>query len=319
MEMVFSTADVHPRDRFSYWHEIACERIVKHNSVPACRPTFEAALAAGTLADVGLLQFENSPMNIARTARQVAQATDDDLFICRQISGILRLEQNGRSLALESGDFTLVDPLIPYAGRFCINSKLLVLKVPRRSLEARVGKTPGLVARALKPSAPEAGLTSSFLAMLPDYAGRTRADAAAIIADQVLDLMAVSLMALMGAQAPRVSSAHALVAMKLRATIEARLTDPALDPATVAAAAGISVRYANVVLARQGTSIMRLVQSRRLSRCRIALEDPLQSHRTLSEIAYGWGFSDMTHFSRKFKEAYGILPSDFRTLAKQVS
>ena len=42
---------------------------------------------------------------------------------------------------------------------------------------------------------------------------------------------------------------------------------------------------------------------------RKALEDPLQAHRSVSEIAYGWGFSDMTHFGRRFKQAYGVLPS----------
>ena len=29
-----------------------------------------------------------------------------------------------------------------------------------------------------------------------------------------------------------------------------------------------------------------------------ALEDPLQNHRRVSEIARGWSFSDMTHFGR---------------------
>ena len=56
--------------------------------------------------------------------------------------------------------------------------------------------------------------------------------------------------------------------------------------------------------------------SRRLARCRRALEDPSQAHRTVSEIAYGWGFSDMTHFGRKFKAAYGLLPRDYRGSAR---
>jgi AraC family transcriptional activator of tynA and feaB len=51
------------------------------------------------------------------------------------------------------------------------------------------------------------------------------------------------------------------------------------------------------------------IQARCVARCRKALEDPLQAHRTVSEIAYGWGFCDMTHFGRKFKKAYGLLPS----------
>jgi AraC family transcriptional activator of tynA and feaB len=89
---------------------------------------------------------------------------------------------------------------------------------------------------------------------------------------------------------PRLSSAKALVLLNVRAVIEARLTDHGLDAQKVADAAGVSVRYANAALADEGMSIMRLIQSRRLARCRYALEDPNQSHRTVSEIAYGWDF-----------------------------
>ena len=42
----------------------------------------------------------------------------------------------------------------------------------------------------------------------------------------------------------------------------------------------------------------------------------LQQHRTVSEIAYGWGFSAMTHFGRAFKRAYGVLPSEYRRNVK---
>jgi AraC family transcriptional activator of tynA and feaB len=80
----------------------------------------------------------------------------------------------------------------------------------------------------------------------------------------------------------------------------------------------MSVRYANDVLARAETSIGRLVQEKRLARCRKALEDPFQEHRTVSEIAYGWGFSDMTHFGRAFKKAYGMLPRDYRRAQKEL-
>ncbi len=42
----------------------------------------------------------------------------------------------------------------------------------------------------------------------------------------------------------------------------------------------------------------------------------LQTHRMISEIAYGWGFTDMTHFARRFKAAYRLSPSDWRRNAK---
>lgn len=149
--------------------------------------------------------------------------------------------------------------------------------------------------------------------MLPTHVGALGAAAREIIQDQALDLIAVSFAKAMEGGATRVSSARSLALLNLRAAVEARLADPALDAEKVAAVAGISVRYANAVLAQEGTSITRLIQERRLARCQRALGDPLQRHRTISEIAYGWGFSDMTHFGRRFKAAFGSSPRDYRS------
>ena len=94
-------------------------------------------------------------------------------------------------------------------------------------------------------------------------------------------------------------------------------TDPGLDGHKVADIVGISVRYANAILAEQDLSLHRLILSRRLSHCRVALEDPNQMHRTIAEIAHGWGFSDMTHFGRCFKAAYGASPREYQKAAAQ--
>jgi hypothetical protein len=221
------------------------------------------------------------------------------------MSGLLALEQNGREIAIEAGDVTLIDPLIPYRGEFSRDANLLVLKVPRRALEARVGGTREMVLRPIKPSLAEGSLLSSFAAILPPHVGRMSPVVENLAKEHVLDLLAVSLTTAIGARTPRISSAHSFALMNVRAAIEARLTDPMLDAGAVAAAAG---------MAREGTSIMRLILARRLARCQEALRDPSQAHRTLSETAYGWGFSDMTHFSRRFRAAYGVLPSEYRSL-----
>jgi AraC family transcriptional regulator, positive regulator of tynA and feaB len=75
------------------------------------------------------------------------------------------------------------------------------------------------------------------------------------------------------------------------------------------------VRYANDLLSQEGSSIERYVQRRRLERCRRALEDPKQAHRLIGEIAFAWGFSDLSHFSRRFRATYGMTPSDYRRRA----
>jgi AraC family transcriptional activator of tynA and feaB len=317
VKTVFSTKQLHPRDRFDFWHSVACKNLVDHDSRPECRLSFEAEIETGYLGNVELVLFHNSPMQVSHAARHITHAKSDHLFVCRQVAGAVFLEQDTREVELKAGDVTLLDPLLSYEGRFSVDSKTLVLKVPRRELEARVGKTRDMVTRPIKSVGTEESLTSSLSAMLPSLAGKMNPISEEMVGNHALDLIAVSLAKTMEGTRPRVSCAKALVLLSVRSVIEARLTDPALDAQAVADAVGVSVRYANDVLADHDTSIMRLIQARRLARCRYALEDPNQGHRSVSEIAYGWGFSDMTHFGRRFKKAYGILPSEYQILARR--
>jgi AraC family transcriptional activator of tynA and feaB len=151
----------------------------------------------------------------------------------------------------------------------------------------------------------------AFLGQLPSIAGKMNSISEVTVGNHALDLIAISLAK---TDRPRISSTKSLVLLRIRSVIEMRLMDPSLGAQAVAKAVGVSVRYANAVLADHNTSIMRLVLARRLERCRNALEDPNQAHRTVSEIAYAWGFSDMTHFGRRFKKAYGFCPANTKLL-----
>lgn len=315
MKTVFSTDEVHPRDRFDFWHSVACRTIVAHDSSPACRQSFRAQVLTGALAEIGLIQIYSDGFQFSRSGRH---PESDDFLICRQLTGVMRLEQCGREILLNPGGFMLLDPRVPYTGMHSDSTSLLVLRVPRHLLEPRLGRAPQVMSVSVAPVPGEAALTSSLLALIPEIAdGLEKGAAEEIVREQVLDLVALSVGKAMGKERAGVSTARAVVLMKVRSAVEARLSDPSLDARSVAVAAGVSLRYANAALADEGTSIGRLIQTRRLLRCRRALEDPSQTHRTVSEIAYGWGFSDMTHFGRKFKAAFGFLPSEYRKACQE--
>ena len=290
MDQIFSTDDLHPRDRFDCWHEVASERIIGHRSRTKNRSTFEAELHAGTLADIGLLLVRNSPMHAVRTHRHVARGRGDDLLVCLQMAGRVVFEQDGREAVLQENAFCLIDPLRTSSVEFFDGSKMLVIKLARPSVEARVGKTHRMTARSISSRESIGSLTASFLTLLPTHAGKIETTEAKVVQEQTLDLVALSLAAAIKGE-PILSQTSSLVILKLRAAIDARLADPGLVPSEAAEAAGVSVRYANALLAKQGTSLARLIQTCRLERCRKLLEEPLQAHRSVSEIAFSWGFS----------------------------
>jgi AraC-like DNA-binding protein len=163
---------------------------------------------------------------------------------------------------------------------------------------------------------PLTSLASGFLSLLPSRIDPIDQATATRLAEQTLDLIAL-VFSLEADQAVTLSSPRDAARYRLKAVIETQLCDPALKPADVAAAAGISVRYANDLLSVDGISVGRYVLHRRLERSRRALEDPAQARRTVGEIAYAWGFSDLSHFIRRFRAAYGMTPGDYRRRAQE--
>ena len=291
---------------------MARKLVVDHDSRPDNRLEFEARIATASLGELDLVLFQTSPQDFVHTQHHIAQARDQFL-VCRPLSGALHVEHNGREATLRPGDMTLLDPFLPYSGKFPVDSSLLVLLVPRRSIIARMGATADIMARPVRATPGLGGLTSEFLGMLAGHADQLGPTADAV-ANQALDLFATTVAQTVRESQPRLSCARMVVLTQLRGIIEQRLTETDLTPQLVAQAAGVSVRYANRVLAEEDTSLAQLIQTRRLERCRRALGDPVQSQRAISDIARRWGFADMTHFARRFRRAYGMLPSAYRAL-----
>lgn len=319
MRRIFSTDDVHPRDRFDFWMGVIRQNIISNDAVPACRRTFRAQLTAGSIGAAHITLSNSSAIKVSHTKHHSGQLSDDQLFVFMPLAGSKVLQQSGRQAVLCPGQLALVDPRLPHDASISDGSNILTLIFDRQLLEERLGAVQDLTARTIGQDTAEGQLASGYLNMISSQGGGLSSAVAEMVQVQLLDLVALALGKSRGEQVSCGSSARLLVRTKLHAAIEARLSDPGLDVAAIARAAGVSARYANVVLADENTSLRRLIQTRRLERCRKALADPAETHRSVSEIAYGWGFSDMIHFGRRFRAAYGLLPSEFRRHARMES
>ncbi len=95
-------------------------------------------------------------------------------------------------------------------------------------------------------------------------------------------------------------------------TMERRLDDPDLTPARVAQAEGISERYLQKLFEGTGDNFTHYLRQRRLHRTRDELANPVNASQSVSEIAFRCGFNDAAHFSRAFRERFGLSPRAFR-------
>jgi AraC-like DNA-binding protein len=128
----------------------------------------------------------------------------------------------------------------------------------------------------------------------------------------VLDVVTVALAERMGAPAAVQDVRRDGLVGRIHAFIESHLGDPDLTPAGVAAAHHISLRYLQKLFEPESHGVAGVIRQRRLERCRDDLLDPAQCERPVAGIAARWGFSSAAHFSRVFREAYGLPPAAFR-------
>lgn len=98
-----------------------------------------------------------------------------------------------------------------------------------------------------------------------------------------------------------------------RAYVARHLDDPDLQVETVARALGVSGRHLNRLFGAETRATMaRYIRQQRLEAARRDLGDPHQGGLDVAAISCKWGFVSQSHFTRVFREAYGLPPGQYR-------
>ena len=100
--------------------------------------------------------------------------------------------------------------------------------------------------------------------------------------------------------------------------VRAHLADPQLDANSIARGVCLSARHVYELFADEDEPLMKWVWSQRLERCARDLQALALRSRTIGEIAYCWGFIDVSHFSRAFKQRFAATPREWRKRAPAV-
>ena len=306
MGMMWSTTEIDPRDRRAWWIDEMCA----HCHVD-CEPGKDARLfGEGSIADIaGVLEIGSgfsSAQVLTRSSRQIARG-DDRLFITLVGSGRSLVSQHGRDTLLTKGDFALTDRTHHYQQAMDGDIAQTVLMIPRDLLLPRIGPVERFTSVRVDGRKGFGGLLSPMLQDLPGQLSGIADDAQPRIVENVLDLIATSLLS----QGDGTHRSAQMAFVRVKFWIETHLTEE-LSADRIAAACGVSVRHLSRLFLRDGTSPMTHVWERRLERCRRALTDPKMADRMIGEIAFAAGFRDLSHFSHAYRARYGCSPREER-------
>jgi AraC-like DNA-binding protein len=310
----YSTQDVAARDSFAYWRDLICDVFINLDCT-ATEPAFSGAIQTQPLDAIEVSTMQACGMRLARTPRHIARATDDHFLIVLQDGGTMHADHGERATTLRPGDCALFDSARPYVAAFDGAFRHTVLKVPRRLMRSRYGPVEAFSGVRIAGDRGMGRLASRLLQSLPEVLRDLDAAAAARVASIGLDLVSAAIAELPAAAQAGHTAARVARRIQIKDYIESHLGDSELSLASIAGALHLSTRYLNDVFEEEHTSVARHIWSRRLERCHAALQDPAQAQRSISEIAFGLGFNNMSHFGRAFRNRYGATPREFRAVA----
>ncbi|MER6348081.1 AraC family transcriptional regulator [Streptomyces sp. NPDC001595] len=113
---------------------------------------------------------------------------------------------------------------------------------------------------------------------------------------------------------PEETHARTLV-LRVKAFVRRHLADPELTPGRIAAAHHISRSYLYRLFQAEGLSVASYIRDQRLRAAHRDLLDPALRGLPVHAVAARWGYPRPAEFTRAFRAAYGIPPSELRRQA----
>lgn len=312
-EAVLSRGD--PRG-FQRWRSCVADVFPPLRVSPTDRAPFAGSIRSAGSGDLHVSRMASSPHLVERRPEQISRSDESYLKLSLHVSGRSLMIQDGHEIVLEPGDITLYDTSRPYTMVQERDFSMLVAMFPREAVRAVAPDAPALAGLKFDAGSGLASVVSGYLHTLDRNLDTLAGPAGARLSQAGLELIG-SLLAMELGNAPTIEP-HAVMLRRIQGYIEQHLGDPGLSPGMIAAGHFISIRHLHGMFQAEGVSVASWIRARRLERCHQDLSDPLLVGRSVASIAARWGLLDAGHFSKLFRQAYGVSPTQFRAAAARL-
>jgi AraC family transcriptional regulator, positive regulator of tynA and feaB len=267
--------------------------------------TFEGNIEYGTIGQLNLYRVTVSRHRATPTGPVADRRAVIKIIV--QLDGHSIYEQGGESVVVSPGDCLIYDPAEPYTKTTPARSTHLAVVFPKGALPPQEVRLPGLPAQRFSLRHGLGRIARDTLASTFETMPAIPKVYEAQLEGTILNLLCLALRQNI---APGGSDPQArAIKRQIKAFIQEHLQDPDLGVDRIASTLGCSKRYLHMLFSDEGTTIMDSIWAERLDRCLMELSQPSSRERTVTEIAFGWGFNSSSHFSHAFRRKFSVTPS----------
>lgn len=271
---------------------------------------FHGGLNGRASGDVQVLAITADAHSVHRTPSLISGNPQHYVKFTVFEQGCGMIVQDGRESALSAGDMTVYDTDRPYSLICSTDVRVSVVMFPKELLTLPGPVVARTTATRLDGATGIGAMVRPYISSLAQQVDDFQPHALNRLSRNALDLVSTLLESQCGVM--NVVSTHETLLHRVLDYVDEHLGTADLNPAMIAAAHFVSVRYLHLLFSDQGTTISTVIRNRRLERCYDELIDPLRTERSVTSIALENGFGDPAHFSRAFRTHFGVAPSSLR-------
>ncbi|MEV3974637.1 helix-turn-helix domain-containing protein [Streptomyces sp. NPDC050698] len=317
---VFRSDDVPKEHRFEYWCELMHQAIAPSHMSSDFADDFWARQRLLKLGPVLAWPTSYLPTGFRRTEKLVRQSDPEMYHVSLVLGGGLGFEHAGRADAYGPSDLWVSDTSRPYEVHVPADLGRQVLTgvgvdFPKALLPLPPARVRQLLARRLSGREGVGALLTGFLTGLQQQADTLQPLDAPRLGAVLIDLLSAWFAQVLEAEdALAPETRRRALTSRVRAFIRQNLHDPELAPPVIAAAHHISLSYLHRLFQEEtpGETVAAWIRAQRLEGARRDLADPNLDSAPVHTIATRWGLVRASDFTRAFRSAYGMSPTEYR-------
>ena len=274
------------------------------------------SLTVSKMGACGLSRISAAAHAVLASRASRRQMEVESVKILIPVKGRSQFRQNDEQVNLTPNAAVIYDPTQPYAMVSPTAVDHIILQIPRGLLGDKVLKT---LTRPYPLLLAGDGAAQALSGLI-----RTACDSVAALTPQMRVSLGQSMICftqslLCGARVPDLScdedtASQCLLRERIKAFVRANLSDPDLSIGTVARRMGCSVRYLHRAFEAEGTTLQKYIWNTRLDQSRALLAVPGLWSGSITQMALRCGFSSTSHFSRLFRQRFGMPPTKARVI-----
>lgn len=310
----WTTDCVKHHEQFSYWYDAVCEKILSVELSRRENGSFNGMLQAYPLGSFAINHVRSEEHIADLTKHGISRLKSHYYKLHIQKTSIAKVCQNGCETILHPGDAILIDSLRPFHLDFPSYFECYSVKIPRERLRPLLKDPRSATTTPIVGTSPLSKAIKHYIQFLISIAEESLdEDQLELYFNNLLGLIAVATST--SAEEEKVNHLSQLETkiFHIKQYILDNLEDPDLTPAKVASHFSISVSYLHKLFAKQAKTFGSFLRDHRLEYAAMYLQNQLGDRRTISELAYHFGFNDLSYFWRLFRKRYGMTPRTYRT------